>query len=55
LHIGDAELGNWNIATHRNNCPIRFLNGCMDEFMMFSRALDTEEIARLYEQGRPPG
>ncbi len=55
LHIGDAELGNWNIATHRNNCPIRFLNGCMDEFMMFSRALDADEITRLYAQGRPPG
>jgi hypothetical protein len=55
LHIGDAELGNWNIATHRNNSPIRFLNGCMDEFLMFSRALDADEIARLYEQGRPPG
>jgi hypothetical protein len=55
LHIGDTELGNWNIATHRNNCPIRFLNGCMDEFMMFGRALDADEIARLHEQGRPPG
>jgi hypothetical protein len=55
LHIGDAELGNWNIATHRNKSPIRFLNGCMDEFMMFARALDGEEISRLYEQGRPPG
>jgi Concanavalin A-like lectin/glucanases superfamily/FecR protein len=54
LHIGDAELGNWNLANHRNNCPVRFLNGCMDEFMMFGRALSAEEVSRLYEQGRPP-
>lgn len=54
LRIGDAELGNWNIATHRNNHPVRFLNGCMDEFLMFSRALSEVEVARLYSQGRPP-
>jgi hypothetical protein len=55
LHIGDAELGNWNIATHRNNSPIRYLNGCMDEFMMFSRALSADDVDQLYAKGRPPG
>jgi hypothetical protein len=54
LRIGDAELGNWNVATHRNNTPVRFLTGCMDEFQMFSRALDDAEIERLHAQGRPP-
>jgi hypothetical protein len=54
IHIGDAELGNWNIASHRNNSPVRFLTGCMDEFMMFSRPLNADEVARLYAQGRPP-
>ena len=55
LRIGDAELGNWNMATHRNITPIRFLSGCMDEFLMLSRPLGADEIAQLYSQGRPPG
>jgi hypothetical protein len=54
LRIGNAELGNWNIASHRNPSPVRFFSGRMDEFMMFSRALTEAEIERLYEQGRPP-
>ncbi len=54
LQVGDAELGNWNIATHRNNTPIRNLFGCMDEFMIFSRPVTEEEIGRFFNQGRPP-
>jgi hypothetical protein len=54
LRIGRAELGNWNIATHRNSSPIRFFSGCMDEFLLFSRALSGEEVERLHAQGRPP-
>jgi hypothetical protein len=54
LRIGDAELGNWNVPVRRDNSHLRYLNGCMDEFMLFARALSREEIARLYEQGRPP-
>lgn len=54
LHIGDAEIGNWNPATSRNKSPIRYFSGCMDEFMLFARALNDQEIERLYEQGRPP-
>jgi hypothetical protein len=55
LRIGDAELGNWNMATHRNITPIRFLSGSMDEFLMLSRPLSADEIGQLYAQGRPPG
>jgi hypothetical protein len=55
LRIKDAELGNWNVGTRRNEKrPIRYFSGCMDEFMLFSRALSEQEIKRLYEQGRPP-
>ena len=54
LCVGEAELGNWNVATHRNSTPIRNLNGSMDEFLLFSRALDAAEIERLYQSGRPP-
>jgi hypothetical protein len=53
LRVGTAELGNWNMAAHRNTTPIRFLTGSMDEFLLFSRALSQQEIARLYEQGKP--
>jgi hypothetical protein len=51
LRVGDAEIGNWNIDTHRNQTPIRFLNGSMDEFMMFSRGLSDQEVERLYTRG----
>jgi hypothetical protein len=54
LKIGDAELGNWNIAPGRSRQPIRYLSGCMDEFMIFSRALNAQEITTFYHQGRPP-
>jgi hypothetical protein len=54
LRIGDAQIGNWNMASHRNNHPIRYFSGCMDEFLLFSRALSEEEIEQLYQQGQPP-
>jgi hypothetical protein len=53
LHIGDAEIGNWNPATSRNKSPIRYLSGCMDEFVMCGRALSDAEIERHYSEGRP--
>lgn len=55
LRIGNAELGNWNTDVSRSRQPIRYLSGCMDEFMLFGRALGGPEIATLYQQGRPPG
>jgi hypothetical protein len=53
LCIGNAEIGNWNIASYANRQPIRNLNGCMDEFLLFSRALTKEDIQKLYAQGKP--
>ena len=53
LRIGDAELGNWNMARHRNPSAVRFFTGCMDEFLLFSRALSDEEIERHCLEGRP--
>jgi hypothetical protein len=49
LRIGNAEIGNWNFASFRVSQPIRFFSGCMDEFLMFSRALSHQEIERLYD------
>jgi hypothetical protein len=54
LRLGNAELGNWNVGFRRHNHPIRYFNGCIDEFMLFSRALGPREVERLYTQGRPP-
>jgi hypothetical protein len=55
LRIGDVELGNWNVASRRNEPrPIRFFSGCMDEFLLFSRALGEDEVRHLYTRGRPP-
>jgi hypothetical protein len=54
LTIGDAEIGSWNVAGHRNSTPVRFFSGCMDEFLLFAAALSDEEVAQLYEEGRPP-
>ncbi len=53
LRLGDAEIGNWNISTHRNTTPVRFFTGCMDELMVFSRALSEQELETLYTQGQP--
>jgi hypothetical protein len=54
LRIGDAEIGNWNLASHRNRTPVRFLSGRIDELMIFGRALSKDRIGQLYTQGRPP-
>jgi hypothetical protein len=53
LRVGDAEIGNWNIASHRNRSPVRYFSGCMDEFLLFARALSGREVERQYALGRP--
>ncbi len=58
FRIGAAELGNWNGKGFPNDDPfmIRNFGGAMDEFCLFSRALDGTEIRTLYTEGRPePG
>ncbi len=54
LRLGNAEIGNWNVAARRHNHPIRYFSGCIDEFFLFSRALTSEEIELIYSHGRPP-
>jgi hypothetical protein len=54
LHVGTAEIGNWNIASFQGKQPIRFFSGCIDEFMLFSRPWSKEEVEQFYEQTRPP-
>lgn len=52
LRLGDAEIGNWNISTHRNITPVRYFTGGIDEVTVFSRALSEAELEKLYEQGQ---
>ena len=51
LHLGLAELGNWNDG-HADRVAIRHLSGAMDEFTVHSRALRDTEITAFYEAGR---
>jgi hypothetical protein len=53
FRVGAAELGNWNASGFRENDPslIRNFSGAMDEFCLFSRALNTDEIRNLYSAG----
>jgi hypothetical protein len=53
LRIGDAELGNWNIGSRPHNHPVRYFTGCVDEFLLFSRALAGPDVEQLYTRGRP--
>jgi hypothetical protein len=55
LRFGDAELGNWNTGKRTNErSPVRYFNGCIDEFLLFSRPLGAVEVEKLSTQGRPP-
>ena len=52
IELGNSEIGNWN--HHRTaNKDIRSFNGRMDEFIIFSSALSSEEIKIMYEKGKP--
>lgn len=54
VRIGAASIGNWNEPTRGDpNFALRNLNGAIDEFAIFSDALSANEIATLYEKGRP--
>lgn len=55
FRIGDAELGNWNPGDVPDKPPflIRNFSGAMDEFALFSRAMNAGEIQQLYVNGKP--
>jgi hypothetical protein len=55
FRINAAELGNWNAKgfTKENPFMIRNFSGAMDEFCLFSRALNADEIRALYSAGKP--
>lgn len=56
LRIGPAEIGNWGQPFRESPWfAVRNLNGLIDELAIFNAALSTQEIQRLYQQGKPLG
>jgi hypothetical protein len=53
LRLGAVELGNWGVPIHTNVYAVRNLNGRMDEFALFGKALGADEIRDLYQVGAP--
>ncbi|MBA3485251.1 MAG: FecR domain-containing protein [Pirellulales bacterium] len=52
LRFGASELGNWVPEAYQHH-RVRNLNGRMDEFALFKKALSDEEIRTLFEAGKP--
>ena len=56
LSIGAAEIGNWGQPFRETPAfAVRNLNGAIDEMAIFGKALSSDEIQDLYEQGKPLG
>lgn len=55
IEIGDASICNWNDPLYRSDAKfvVRNLNGCMDEFAIYSEPLNPNEIQSLYQSGNP--
>jgi hypothetical protein len=53
ISLGDAEIGNFGGRTSNGKRPVRNLTGRIDEFAMFRRALNADELAEMYRIGRP--
>lgn len=53
LRLGAVELGNWGVPLQGTVYTLRNLNGRMDEFALFGKALGADEIRDLYEIGAP--
>ena len=50
---GACEMGNWGLPTKEHQFPVRNLNGCLDEFLIYSVALDPSAIREMFEMGKP--
>ena len=53
LVISPAEIGNWRPQEHTGTHSIRSLNGRVDEFALFGRALSAQDILQWYQSGKP--
>ncbi len=54
VRIGPAELGNWGLPATAGPRAVRNLNGKIDEFMLFTEALDGADVRRLYASKPDP-
>jgi hypothetical protein len=50
---GACEMGNWGLPTKGHQFPVRNLNGCLDEFLIYSVALERPAIREMFEMGKP--
>ena len=54
ISVAAAELGNWSAGYWPPSAvDVRNLNGRMDEFLVFSTALDEQGVQEIYDRGRP--
>lgn len=55
IKIGAASICNWSEPMYRTDATfvVRNLNGCVDEFALFSGALSSNEISNLFQAGNP--
>ncbi len=54
IEVPAGELGNWSPGYWPpKGADVRNLNGRMDEFLVFSSALDEAGVRSIYERGRP--
>ncbi|MEL6107913.1 MAG: LamG domain-containing protein [Planctomycetota bacterium] len=51
LRLGACELGNWSPDRDYDDWPLRGFNGRIDEFVVFNRALNVQEVRSLFEAG----
>jgi ferric-dicitrate binding protein FerR (iron transport regulator) len=49
LTPGIVDIGNWTPPADRLQRPIRNFTGCIDEFRLYARALNDEEVRKLSE------
>ena len=52
IKMGKADIGNWTTMKGHDHA-LRSLNGTLDEFIIFSKALNEEQIKEIYVKGRP--
>ncbi|NNE90547.1 MAG: hypothetical protein HKN23_02775 [Verrucomicrobiales bacterium] len=55
VRIGAASIGNWSDPRHRTDphFAVRNLNGTIDEFAIFARPLNAEEVREIAEKSMP--
>ena len=55
VRMGNASIGNWSEPVYRQDPEfvVRNLNGCFDEFLLFSAALSDQEIRELHGTSSP--